>query len=169
VPPGGRQFLNDLGQMIAWREAMLEDVFEVRDYAAGPTFDLDGLAFTFHPVQHYIMSHAMRVRSPEGSVLVFSSDVGPCPELAEAAREADLFLCESAIFDPSQDEPDPSRRGHLTAFEAAQAARAAAVKRLLITHCRRGQAYDERHLGAARRVFTGPIELASEGQTYALD
>src|SRR5205814_2362828 len=33
VPPGGRDFLDRLGQLIADRPAMLEDIFDLRDYA----------------------------------------------------------------------------------------------------------------------------------------
>ena len=54
---------------------------------------------------------------------MFSSDVAPCPQLIEAARNADLLLCESALLDASQDDKNPLRRGHMTAAEAGDAAR----------------------------------------------
>ncbi|HEV7663721.1 MAG TPA: MBL fold metallo-hydrolase [Chloroflexota bacterium] len=168
VPPEGRDFFRRFGQFIAAKPAMLEDMFEICEYAAGPTFDIGGLAVTFHPVQHYIPSHALRARGQDGATFVFSSDVAPCPELVEAAREADLFLCESALFDPAQDEPDPTRRGHMSAGEAGSAATDAGVRRLLITHCRSGAGYDERHLSAARGAFSGPVDLAREGDTYTV-
>jgi ribonuclease BN (tRNA processing enzyme) len=110
----------------------------------------------------------MRVRSSSGATLVFSSDVGPCPQLIDAARDADLFLCESALLDASQDEADPSLRGHMSAAEAGDAARRAGAKRLLITHYRSGEQYDARHAEAASRTFGGPVELAREGQTYTV-
>jgi ribonuclease BN (tRNA processing enzyme) len=168
VPPGGREFLRQFGQLISNRSAMLEDIFDVRDYSAGTETMVGGLPFTFHPVQHYILSHAMRVRGASGAVLVFSSDAAPCPELIEAARGADLFLCESAVLDPSQDESDPARRGHMSAREAGQAARAAGAKRLLITHYRSGEQYDAVHLKGARQAFDGPVDLAREGQSYVV-
>jgi ribonuclease BN (tRNA processing enzyme) len=168
VPPGGRRFLRQLGELSTARPAMLEDIFEVCEYAAGVQSHVGGLPFSFHPVQHYVPSHAMRVRSANGATLVFSSDVGPCPELVDAAREADLFMCESALLDPAQDEPDPSRRGHMSAAEAGQAAREAGAKRLLITHYRSSEAFDKRHLDAARHSFGGPVELAREGTTITV-
>jgi ribonuclease BN (tRNA processing enzyme) len=169
VPPGGREFLSRLGELIAARPAMLEDVFDVREYAPNRETVIGGLTFTFHPVQHYIPSHAIRVRSADGPALVFSSDVAPCPALIEAARDADLFLCESALLDPSQqDEPDPRLRGHMSAAEAGQAAMAAGVRRLLITHYRSGETNDLQHLAAASRSFGGPVELAREGLTYVV-
>jgi ribonuclease BN (tRNA processing enzyme) len=168
VPPGARQFLRELGQLIAARETMLEDLFEVCEYNPGRPLELGGLVFSFHPVQHYVPSHAMRIRAPSGATLVFSSDVGPCPGLVDAAREADLFLCESAMLDPSQDDPDPSRRGHMSAAEAGQAARDAAARRLLITHFRSSEALDAHHLEAARRTFGGRVDLAREGATVTV-
>jgi ribonuclease BN (tRNA processing enzyme) len=168
VPPGGREFLRQFGKLIADKSAMLEDIFDVRDYVSDGEVTIGGLSFTFHPVQHYIMSHAMRVRGSSGATLTFSSDVAPCPQLVEAARGADLFLCESAMLDASQDEADPARRGHMSAREAGQAAREARVKRLLITHYRSGAKYDAVHLAAARSTFDGPVELAREGETYVV-
>jgi ribonuclease BN (tRNA processing enzyme) len=107
----------------------------------------------------------MRIRAGSGATLVYSSDVAPCPQLVEAARNADLFLCESALLEVSQDEKEPSKRGHMTAREAGAAARDAGAKRLLITHYRSSEQADAHHLAAARESFDGPVELAREGHT----
>jgi len=157
--------------MLKYREARAADVSPllplfVPDYTSGSELAIGGLVFRFQPVQHYIMSHAMRVLGANGATFVFSSDVAPCPQLIEAARGADLFLCEAAMLDASQDEADPARRGHMSAREAGQAARQAGAKRLVITHYRSGEAYDRLHLEAATTEFEGPVELAREGATY---
>src|SRR5262249_44401010 len=136
VPPGGRAFLSQLGALITNQPAMLEDVLELCEYAPGQAYSIGDLSFGFVQVQHYVLSHAMRIRAANGRLFVFSSDVAPCPQLVDAARDADLFLCESALLDTSQDEPDPLRRGHMCASEAGAAARAANARRLLITHYR---------------------------------
>lgn len=171
VPPGGRAFLRQLGQLIADKPAMLEDVFDVTEYPSHPGGEvrIGDLRFTFHPVQHYVLSHAMRLQSPSGQTFVFSSDVGPCVELIEAARGADLLLCESALIDPASDEPDPGRRGHMSAAEAGAAAREAGVRRLLLTHYRADEPYATRHREAATRAFGAPVELAQEGRSYTVD
>jgi ribonuclease BN (tRNA processing enzyme) len=166
VPPGGREFFDRLGRLISARRAMLEDVFDVRDYSPGVETRIGQLTFSFHPVQHYILSHGMRVRSDDGALLAFSSDVAPCPGLIDVARDADLFLCESALLDPSQDERDPKLRGHLSAGEAGMAAARANAKRLLITHYRSSERDDAHHLAAARQTFSGQVELAREGANY---
>jgi ribonuclease BN (tRNA processing enzyme) len=168
VRPGGREFLQRFGQMISDEPDMLGDVFDIQEYSPGHDFDIGGLRITFFPVQHFVPSHAMRVQGSDGAVLTFSSDVAPCPTLVEAARGADLFLCESAILDRSQDRDDPAQRGHMLAGEAGAIAREAAARRLLITHYRSGPEYDERQRGAAARSFGGPVELAQEGQTYQI-
>ena len=170
VPPGGRAFLRQFGQLIAQREAMLEDVFDVCDYppAGEGQLRIGCLELSFHPVQHYVPSHAMRIRALDGPTLVFTSDVAPCQELVAAAQAADLLLCESALLDPSQDEPEPQQRGHMSAAEAGAAAREAGARRLLLTHYRSGEGYDGHHREAASRAFGGPVELAREGQTYSI-
>jgi ribonuclease BN (tRNA processing enzyme) len=166
VPPGGCEFLHRLGQLIADKTAMFDDVFDLQDYSPDQVTDLGGLSFSFHQVQHYILSHAIRVHTGNGTTLVFSSDVAPCPELVEAARRADLFLCESAMVDASMDEKDPAKRGHMSAREAGEAAQAAGARRLLITHYRSSERDDAHHLAAAQGAFQGPVELAREGVTY---
>jgi ribonuclease BN (tRNA processing enzyme) len=168
LPPGGRDFMRRLGELISDRTAMLEDIFDVCDYSARHEIDVGGLAFRFQPVQHYIASHAMRVRAQSGALLVFSSDVAPGPQLVEAARDADLFMCESAMLDPSQDEPEPAKRGHMTAAEAGEIARQAGARRLLLTHYRSNEKADAHHLAAASHSFGGPVELAREGETYVV-
>jgi ribonuclease BN (tRNA processing enzyme) len=110
----------------------------------------------------------MRIRGRDGKVLTFSSDVAPCPPLVDAARDADLFMCESAIFDASQDKQDPAQRGHMMAGEAGRIAREAGARRLLLTHYRSGPAYNDRHRQAAEQAFGGPVELAREGETYTV-
>jgi ribonuclease BN (tRNA processing enzyme) len=87
--------------------------------------------------------------------------------LIEAAQAADLLLCESALVD-AQDDPQPERRGHLTAAEAGVAAREAGARRLVLTHYRSGPEYDDRHRQAAEAAFGGPVELAREGHTYTI-
>jgi ribonuclease BN (tRNA processing enzyme) len=168
LPPGGRAFLDRFGEVIAEKRAMLEDIFELHEYAAEEPVHIGALQFWFHPVQHYIPAFAMRVQDPAGAVLTFSGDVAPCDALPRAARGADLFLCESALLDVSQDENDTKQRGHMTAAEAGAAAREAGAKHLVITHYRSGAEADAHHLAAARANFDGPVDLARPGTTYTV-
>ncbi len=169
VPPGGATYLRRLGELLDGDSAMFDDVYTVEEYAADRELAIGSFHLTFHPVQHYILSHAMRIRAEHGRLLVFSSDVGPCAELVEAARGADLFLCESTLVDRSQDHADPRRRGHLLASEAGAAARDAGARRLLITHYRANDAaLAPHHRSSAASAFAGPVELAVEGTSYTV-
>lgn len=168
LPPGGRDFLDRFGLLVAEKPRMLEDVLELCEYPLEKSVRIGELRFEFHPVKHYIPAYAMRVTDAAGAVLVFSGDVAPCDELPRAAAGADLLLCESALLDASQDDKDPSKRGHSSAAEAATMAAAGGVKRLLITHYRSGPEQDAHHLRTAQAHFAGPIELARPGTTYTV-
>jgi ribonuclease BN (tRNA processing enzyme) len=97
-----------------------------------------------------------------GGRFVFGSDCGPSEELVEFARGADLLMAEATVA-----EPDEAPRGHLTAAEAGEHARAAGVQRLVITHFS-----DEMDQGLTRdqaaNGFGGDTRLAAEGDVYTV-
>lgn len=169
IPPGGHDFLSRFGQVIADKPALLEDIFELHEYPLQSPVSVGSLEFTFHPVKHYIPANAMRVRATDGKVLTFSGDVAPCPALPIAAKQADLFLCESAFLDASNDDPDPARRGHMSALEAGAAAAEANARHLVLTHYRSSPEEDAHHLTQARQHFHGRVDLARPGQSFVVD
>ena len=90
-----------------------------------------GLEVTATLVPHYSMeAYAFRVTDGERS-LAYSGDSAPADELADVARDADLFLCEATLSEASD---DGDLRGHLTAGEAVEAFGVSGAKRLLVTH-----------------------------------
>src|SRR5690349_20096937 len=52
LPPGGRAFLDRFGEVISEKRAMLEDIFDLHEYAAEEPVHIGALQFWFHPVQH---------------------------------------------------------------------------------------------------------------------
>jgi len=86
--------------------------------------------------------------SRRGASAVFSGDTAPCDAVRELAKGADLLVHEATLADPAR----AARYGHSTPVQAAEAARAAGVRRLVLTHF--SQRHDaEKLLAAAREVF----------------
>lgn len=113
-------------------------------------------------VAHPVETYALRIEHA-GRVLVYSGDTGPSPALVEAARGADLLLCEASFLEGDTNPPDL----HLTGREAGQHAAAAGVGQLVLTHV--PPWHDpSRVLAEAEAEFTGPVELASPGTAYSL-
>jgi ribonuclease Z len=67
-----------------------------------------------------------------GRRLVITGDTRPCAATIEHARDADLLIHEATFGDEEAERAVET--GHSTAREAATVARAAAAKRLLLTH-----------------------------------
>ena len=129
LPPGSteelRPILHQLGS-----EDMLERAFDVSEYEPRRPFAAAGLEVTAVPVVHYdIDAYGFRVQGDR--VLAYSGDSGPCDELLELARDADLFLCEATLDSGNDDGPV---RGHLSVPEAVVALEQSGAKRLLLTH-----------------------------------
>ncbi|RKG61028.1 ribonuclease Z [Corallococcus sp. AB011P] len=105
--------------------------------------------------------------SRSGRRLVISGDTRPCPALVQAAKDADLLVHESTFSDDEQARAQETR--HSTAREAAQVAREAGAKRLILTHLSSRHDTDPgRLLTQAREAFKGPVEVAFDGLTVEL-
>ncbi len=68
----------------------------------------------------------------KGIKVVYSGDTLPCGDLADAAKEADLLICEGTL-DPLMKQ-EAEERMHCTMEDAAQIAKKAKVKQLVVTH-----------------------------------
>ena len=122
--------------------------------------EIGDLQFTFAQTKHPIPCYAMAVQGG-GSRLFYSADTGASDEVFSLAAGADLALVEASLRDV-----DSARRelGHLMAREAASLARAAGVKRVLLTHL--WPEYDLAGLLAEAREAWPETELAREGAEY---
>ncbi len=137
--------------------APLTDVF---DFAVTPVSAVLGpfrvqTARTVHPVE----CHAVRLTA-HGSSLVYTGDTGPSRAVVDLAYGADVLLAEAAH--PERDDLPPDL--HLTGRQAGQAAAAARVGRLLVTHVP-AWVDPAAQLAAARSVFPA-AELVRPGATY---
>ena len=141
LPPGGGDELAKFASLWGNRN-MFEKAFELREFEADRPFEAAGFEVEARRVPHYMLeAFGFRVRQ-DARTMAYSGDSAPSMELADLARDADLFLCEATLGTPERDGPP---RGHLTLQEAE----AAADGPLLVTH--------------------RPVELASNGVRVARD
>jgi len=67
-----------------------------------------------------------------GQVFAFIMDTKPCAAALELARGADLLVCESTYL--ASEVALADKAGHMTAAQAAELAREAGARRLVLTH-----------------------------------
>jgi ribonuclease BN (tRNA processing enzyme) len=128
LPPGGNDRLRAYGDELGFDERV-DGVFAVHEYAEGQPFRAAGFDVTPLPLEHYSeLTFGLRV-SNHTSTLAYSGDTGPTRNLAELARDADVFLCEATLL-----EPEPDERGHLSEDEAVDAFRESGARRLVVIH-----------------------------------
>jgi ribonuclease BN (tRNA processing enzyme) len=134
--------------------------FDFHEYDETQDVTVGALRVRVARMDHPVATYAMRV-SDDGRSLVYSADTAACRPLVDLARGADLLLAE-ASFREGEDNPAGL---HMTGKEAAEAAAAAGVERLVLTHI--PPWHDPKlALEEARPVFDGPLDLARTGATY---
>jgi ribonuclease Z len=104
--------------------------------------------------------------SRAGRRVVVSGDTRPCEATALASKEADLLIHEATFGDDEQARAIETR--HSTAREAAQVARAAGVKRLVMTHLSNRYSADPSPLLVQAKEEFGACEVAEDGQIIDL-
>jgi ribonuclease BN (tRNA processing enzyme) len=163
APPGGIAHLTGIGQAVGGEPDFFQRAFALDEYDPAAGLTIGALSLRFTPTQHYLPTWAIRCQAGDAT-LVYSADSGPTAALVEAARAADLFLCEATLLTRDDEEARP---GHLTAAEAGATARAAGVRALLLTHL-----WPELGLpallAAAQSTFAGPVALAREGARHTI-
>ncbi|HWS70916.1 MAG TPA: ribonuclease Z [Thermoanaerobaculia bacterium] len=98
-----------------------------------------------------------------GRRIVYCTDTIRCAAAMELARDADLLIHE-ATYDDSM-AMEARERGHSTAVEAAEVARDAGAKRLVLTHLSSRYTDAAPLLAEARGVFAN-AELAEDFATF---
>jgi ribonuclease Z len=131
---------------IEWHEVPLEAGAPL---AAGADFEL-----TAAPGQHSVPVIGVRARElSTGRVCAYSADGCPSPGILTLAQAADLLVHEATGHFPGV---------HSSAEEAAEVARAARAKRLVLIHLA-PQAQDlPARRAAAEAIFDGPVSLAHD-------
>ena len=113
------------------------------------------------PVEHREESIAFRVTDHRGKSMVYSGDTDVSDSLVALAKNADLFICESAFPD------ELKTKGHLTPCLAGEMATRSAVRELILTHfypvCDTVDIKKQ-----CRRTYAGPLRLARDLLTITL-
>lgn len=152
-PPGMRDYVDGLARLnTPWLEAPYG--LAVRDLLDAET-SVGPVRVEAREVVHTKPSVAYRLTC-EDRTLVYSGDVGDCPQIVEAARGADLLLLECAQPD---DDPIDS---HLTPSLCGRIAAAANPGHLVLTHFYPA-VLETDIVGAVRRAgYSGPLTLATD-------
>ena len=141
-----------LGARLGWRELIPGKPTEVGETEVTP-FSLD----------HGLECVGFRIAQP-GAVAALSIDTRPTSEIAEHASGADLLVHDA--YGPRSAAEQAHAMGHSTATEAGETARAAGVRRLVLTHLRSSRFVDPAALAAeAETVFGGPVSAAQDLET----
>jgi ribonuclease BN (tRNA processing enzyme) len=160
APPGACEFFRRV--VGNWgNEDLIEKAFRVEEYDGASSLRIGPVGVRFHRVPHFTETYAIALESPNGGRIAYGADTSPTDELTDFAKGCDVLLIEGTLPRPER----TGRRGHLTPAEAGEHGRAAAAKRLVITHIS-----DELDAVWARdeaaRTFVGSVEVAREGAVY---
>lgn len=111
--------------------APIRELFDARVYSVREPGEMTigALTLSFRPGRHPVPAYIVSVRS-EDARLVYTGDTNTHPVLADFFESADLLLADAGLLEADWAEQKP----HLSAARCGKLARAAGVKRLLLTH-----------------------------------
>ena len=141
---------------------VMAEAYDFRTVGGGDVFDIGPFHITTFEMTHIGVSSVGYRIEAGGSVLAYTGDSGPCREVIEMARDADMLVAEATYQDASS-----QAFFHMSATQAAQHATTAGAKRLVLTHIL--PTLDRAvSLVEAAAAFDGPIELAEDGTTLEI-
>jgi len=144
--------------------------FNVSVWQPGSAVRIGPLELFPTAVEHPVPAYAVRVIGPSEAdparqvTFVYSGDSDACDALDQAARNADVLLCEASFLEGRDDDV---RGIHLTGRRAGETATRAGVRMLVLTHI---PAWNDPadSLAEARTVYDGPLGLAHAGLVISL-
>ncbi len=162
-PRGAGERLSRAYEVPRVEEATLAEHFDFRDWQA--TQEIGPFTVRTVPVDHPVEAYAMRIahNAPDGGILVYSGDTGPCNALVELASGADLLLVESSFLEG----PDNPPGLHLTGRQAAEIGASAGVGAVVLTHIPPWNDPDA-VLNEALPHYSGPLSLAVGGASWEI-
>ena len=98
--------------------------------------------------------------------MVFSGDTARCDALTDAAKDADLLVCE-ATYGENEQAQLALDHGHMNFAQAAQTAAEAGAKRLWLVHYSQMITDPEEYIENARAIFPA-AECGADGKRITL-
>jgi ribonuclease BN (tRNA processing enzyme) len=134
---------------------LVTEAYTLRPFEAGERFGLGPLEVDTRLLPHFVPNAGVRLTAG-GTVLAYTGDSAPAPDVVELARGADVFLAEATFV---REVPARYAPGLSSARDAGRQAARAGVGRLVLTHLWPGTDPDAAR-EAAGDAFEGPIEVA---------
>lgn len=131
LPPGGRTRLDALATAVSERAGFFDAAFDAVEYDPERMLEVGPLRIRFVRGRHYVPAWGVVVEAPDGARLGYTGDTGPSDTVVAAMRDVDLLLIEAALQTSAFDDEE---RGHLTADEALDMARAARARSTMLVH-----------------------------------
>jgi ribonuclease BN (tRNA processing enzyme) len=153
-------FMDQAGLLVSedGRDVMRE-TYDFHTVRHGDSFTIGSFTFgTFKMTHIGVEAVGYRIEAG-GAVLAYTGDTGPCDEVVDMARDADLLLAEATYQDGNTLFPF-----HFSASQAAEHAKRANAHRLLLTHLTPGSD-PEVSRREAKAIFGGPVDVASTGMS----
>lgn len=159
APAGARAFIAQL----LHDDEEFDQVCRFQEVAAGDTLGLGPLRVRLFAAEHPVETLAARVEAG-ATVVAYSADSASSPNLADCARDADLFLCDATWLDRAGPHPDGL---HMTGLQAGALAAQAGAARLVLTHLYPGTDPEE-VIAEAARAYDGLVLTASDLEEHIL-
>ena len=143
------------------RALLNSDVFEFHTVSDGSSFKMKEIELEFNKMTHPVPSFGVRIKS-EGRTFCYTGDTNLNDTIIPFLKDCDFALIEAGFLQRDLLPGAP----HLSVLEAAQCAKKAGVKRLLLTHQNPGVTA-EQMLEEACREYPNS-QVAEELKTYQI-
>ncbi len=139
----------------------IDGILDWHEVGDGDEVSVGDLNLRFSRTDHPPVTHAVRVEGPAGA-LGYSADSGPGWALEALGKDLDLALCEATYTSDYE-----GTAGHMTGRQAGSTAKAASVRRLVVTH--RWPTIPAQDIEReATEAFGRSVEQAAVGRGYSL-
>jgi ribonuclease BN (tRNA processing enzyme) len=162
VPPGGRDYLADVGAALRGAPKFFSASYDVREFDPDAALEIGEFSISFQRTTHDVPTWGCAVQGT--GRLVYTADTQESADLKHFAFETDVLLCEATY--PAGAGALPSGN-HLTSAQAGALARRAGARQLVLTHFWPG--IDRSVFAAeAERAFQAPVVIARPGLTLTV-